>query len=79
MKTEQEIKSQMIVELMELYKDENISLADITSAVNDIYGKCGCCYSLRGEKCCNIKSTNLNKAVDYTDTCNEFLHFDAFE
>ena len=38
MKTEQEIKSQMIIGLMEIYKDENISLAEITSAVNNMYG-----------------------------------------
>ena len=79
MKTEQEIKSQMIVELMEVYKDKNISLADITSAVNNIYSTCGCCYSFRYTHCCNTKSINLNKPVNCTDTCPEFLHFDAFE
>ena len=79
MKTEQEIKSQMIIELMEIYKDENISLCEITSAVNNMYSTCGCCYSFRYTSCSNLKSTNLNKPVNCTDTCSEFLHFDAFE
>lgn len=77
MKSEQEIKNQMIQELSQEYKD--VDLVEIKSAVDTIYGTCGCCYCCRYGCCINLKSVNSNKNVLSTDSCSEFLHFYALD
>lgn len=79
MKTDQEIKNQMIEDLVELYKEHDIKLSDIIYAVDNIYGKCGCCYCYRVGTCCNIKSSKSGNFTKIEDSCEEFLHHDAFE
>ena len=77
MKSEQEIKNQMIQELVQEYKD--VDLSEIKSAVDSVYGTCGCCYCWRYDYCSNLKSINSNKSVLVTDSCSEFLHFYALD
>lgn len=79
MKTEQEIKNQIIQEMIEMYDGYNIEHSDIIHAVDNIYGKCGCCYCYRVGTCCNIKSSKSGKFTENEDSCEEFLHYDAFE
>lgn len=62
----------------EFSKTTNTNLEYSKNMVEQIYGKCCCCYANRNHKCANIKSIFLNKEVNRFDSCEYFKCYVEF-